>query len=367
MADHDINIPFGPDKTGSYEPINPEDAANPEVGQSFTDLPKVDGENDAKTSEFVVAKAREEEPSQIDEVQSSFAALRDSIDQGRELKARERDRKELHDRLKADHEELADREHILANYQAVVAEQDAIIAQNSQQREARKAELARISADLSEAQDALERMREYHDQQLNPLETELGRARANAERAKNDERSRKAELGAAEKEVDRAEGGDSQVASAKVKVFEEAYDEALARSNAAKEALDQVQKAYDDAVDQVEQAEAPLERTIDDMNAQIEELKESINRLGENISVATKRRQYCDSVYQYPDETAKLRDSVASDEEAARQMDADNKELRSRLAENKRKAKTAKIAIGAIVAIVIIAIIAVIIVAVRGF
>ena len=362
MAERDINIPFGPDKTGSMPAI--EDGAA-QIAPETDGIPAIEAGGEGEN--LADRRGGDADASQLDEVQSSFLALKDSIGQGRELKARERDREELRERIKKDREELADRENIIANYQSVVGEQDAIIAQNTQQREMRKAELARVSAEASEAQDALERMRDYHDQQLNPLETELGRARATAEQAKNDERSRKAELNAAEKEAERAEGGDSKVASAKVQVFEDAYNEAVARSNAAKELLDQTQKAYDDACAQVEQAEAPLERSIDDMNSQIEELKESINRLGDSISAATKRRQYCDSVYQYPDETAKLRQSVESDEALARQMDTENKELRGRLAESKKKAKTAKIAIGAVIAIVVIMIIAFIVVSVRGF
>lgn len=365
MAERDINIPFGPDKTGSMPAIEANAADGTHSATGFEDLPAVESrDGDAGSSKELGTDA---DSSQLDEVQSSFLALKDSIGQGRELKARERDREELRDRIKKDREELADRENIIANYHSVVGEQDAIIAQNTQQRETRKADLARISADMGEAQDALERMKDYHDQQLNPLETELGRARATAEQAKNDERSRKAELNAAEKEAERAEGGDSKVASAKVQVFEDAYNEAVARSNAAKEILDQTQKAYDDACAQVEQAEAPLEHSIENMGEQIEELKESINRLGDAISAATKRRQYCDSVYQYPDETARLRQSVESDEALARQMDTENKELRSKLAESKKKAKTAKIAIGAVIAIVVIMIIAFIVVSVRGF
>lgn len=372
MAERDVNIPFGPDQTQSYEPIDVDAIAESQADSKFSDLPSIAPESGAApyggaADGDMEPFQKEVEEDSLEEMQSSFAALRDSIGQGRELKARERDREELGERIKADREELADRENILQNYQSVVAEQDAIIMQNTQQRDARKAELSRISADLAEAQDALDRMKDYHDQQLIPIENELGRARANAERTKNDERSRKAELSAAEKEADRAEGGDSNVASAKVDMLQQAYDDAVRRSNDAKEVLDQVQKDYDDAVAQVEQAESPLERSIEDMNAQIEDLKESINRLGETISSASKRRQYCDSVYQYPDETAKLRQAIEDDESLARQMDVDNDDLRNLLEANKKRAKTAKIAIGAAIAIVVIIIIAIIVVATRGF
>ena len=82
-------------------------------------------------------------------------------------------------------------------------------------------------------------------------------------------------------------------------------------------------------------------------------MKESINSLGEEISAARNRRQYCDTVYQYPDETAKMRAEVEQAEALARKMDVENRNLRKQLAESKRKARSAKIAIGIVIAIVI--------------
>ncbi|HAM14262.1 MAG TPA: hypothetical protein DCP91_00045 [Eggerthellaceae bacterium] len=414
MPDRDISIPMGPDRTqgmpivpaGEPEQIQPSPEAIPPsqvestgIFDALPDTPATTdarprqaasapmGDDDAGTDATAGAAGARENPTvaadnakgasaaaaaaagetgegddpdsgqELDEMQQSFAALRDSIGQGRELKEREKQREELGERIKTDREELADRQEILANYHALVAEQDAIVNQNTQQREARKAELAQVSSELQEASDALDRMRDYHDTQLNPLETVLGRARATAEQAKNDERSRKAELSAAEKEAERSEGGDAAVASAKVKVFEDAYEEAQARSRAAKEALEQAQREYDEARQSVEQAEAPLERSVEDMNKRIEELKDSIERLGETISAARKRRQYCDSVYQYPNETEKLRLSVEADEATARTMDAENETLRGKLAESKKRSRMAKLAIAAVVLIIIVAIV----------
>ena len=293
-------------------------------------------------------------------MQSSFVALKDSIGQGRELKAREKERDSFGEKLAADQEELADREDILANYNDRIAEQDDIIYQATYQREALKAELSHVTAQQEEAADSLQRMRDYHDSQLEPVEAMLGRAKATAEQAKNDERSRKSELNAAETERRKAEGSDdAAMAFAKYEVTQQAYEEASARSEAAKEALDKVQKQYDDLKEQVEQAEAPLERSIDDLSARAEELKGSVAELAETISVARKRRQYCDMVYQYPEETAKLRESVEADEEIARQMDIENDELREQLAESKEHSKIAKIGIAAVILVIIIIIIAV--------
>ena len=80
--------------------------------------------------------------------------------------------------------------------------------------------------------------------------------------------------------------------------------------------------------------------------------------MGETISAARKRRQYCENVYQYPDETAKLRASVEADEETVRRMDEENEELRDRLADSKARSRTAKFAIAAVIAIIIIIIVA---------
>lgn len=418
MAGRDINIPFGPDRTGEFnlsslvpevEPAQPADAegassaeqpqAEPDLGstigfQRVSDQSLPDSAFEAAPAQAYGAPEEEqlateaeesahadtEKPldNQADEVaadesdegspasnalggmQASLVALKDSIGQGRELKARERERQEFGEKLDADREELTDREDILANYFALAAEQDEIINQNTIQRDARKAELSQVMADQEATSEALERMRDEHDLQLQPYETALGRAKAAAEQAKNDERSRKSELSAAETEKRRAEGGDDEgMAAARLEVVQQSYDEALARSEQAKEALDKAQKQYDELREQVEQAEAPLERTLEDLGQQAEELKESVNRLADAISAARKRRQYCDTVYQYPDETAKLREAVAADEETARRMDEENEELRELLADSKQRSRVAKFGIIGIVVIIIIIIIAV--------
>lgn len=381
MADRDITIPMGPDRTGelklppidfgdagaqdestgSFDPLGepPREAYAPKEYEEASYAGYNDRYEDEEPEEYRAGGLSEEEATAkgMDDVQMSFLALKDSIGQGRELKAREKELDEFAQQLDDDREELADREDILNNYQVIVTDLDNVIAQHTEQRDARKAELADITANLNETTEALERMREYHDGQMDPFEKNLGRARANADQAKNDERSRKSELNAAESELKRASSGDDiTMAEARLEQVKEAYSEASARSESAKEALDEAQRAYDDAISQVEQAEAPLEHSIEDLQKQADELKESINRLGEDISVARKRRQYCDTVYQYPEETAKLRDNVRDGEEKMLQLDAEADELRERLSQSKEQSKKAKLAI-VIVAIIIVVII----------
>lgn len=383
MADRDITIPMGPDRTGELNlpPIDFGDGdvqGEPEELSAYADYagyaqPSVDQEDVAyagineryeeAVDDYNVGGISEEEASAqgIDDVQMSFLALKDSIGQGRELKAREKELDEFAAQLDADKEELADREDILANYQVLVTDLDNVIMQHTNEREALKSQLAGVTAKLDETSEALERMREYHDGQMDPFEKNLGRARAYADQAKNDERSRKSELSAAESEVKRAGSNDeSTMASARLEQVQIAYDEASARSDKAKRALDEAQRAYDDAIAQVEQAEAPLEHTIDDLEKQAEDLKADINDLGEEISTARRRRQYCDTVYQYPDETAKLRETVRADEQRMLELDAEADDLRDRLEQSKEQSKKAKIAIGIIAAVIIIVIILVV-------
>ena len=377
MADRDITIPMGPDRTGEIDlpPIDFGDAYESSSGMPASQgypAQGFDASGDADIAyagyngqaedgeEYHAGGMSDDEASSLgmDDVQMSFLALKDSIGQGRELKAREKELDEFAQQLDADREELTDREDILENYQILVTDQDNIIAQQSQQRDARKAELAEVTAKLEETTEALNRMRDYHDGQMEPFETNLGRARAYADQAKNDERSRKSELSAAESELKRAETGDDiNMATARHEQVKAAFDEARTRSEAAKEQLAQAQRAYDDAMAQVEQAEAPLERSIEDLEKQSDELKESISRLGEDISIARKRRQYCDSVYQYPEETAKLRERVRSDEQKMLELDAEADDLRDRLSQSKEQSKKAKIAIGVVIAVIIIIII----------
>ena len=302
----------------------------------------------------------------MDDIQLSILALKDSIGQGRELKEREKERKELAEALEADHIELADREDILANYHTIVAEQDAIIDECTQKREAAKNELSQLTVSLEQTQAQLEALREEQAQQLQPIESDLGRARAAADQAKNDERSRKSEMSAAESELRKANDADGNMMEvARYQQVQNAYDEARARSEQAKERLAEVQKAYDEAKQRAEQAQGPLERNIADLNKRMESLKESISSLGEELSAARNRRQYCDTVYQYPNETALMRSEIEQAEALARQMDAENDMLREQLAQSKKKAFKAKVAIAIVIVIIIVIIVAFIVVSGR--
>ncbi|MBQ9003868.1 MAG: hypothetical protein IJ087_18635 [Eggerthellaceae bacterium] len=381
----EIQIPFGPDKTNGagIEPIASDSAAAPDplaappveayadTGSAAASAPVVpamtpqmiepaeESDSDTMSDEEAIAQG-------LDPMQMSIAALRDSIGQGRELKAREKELDELNEAISADNAELDDRDYILANYNQVVAEQDAIIADRTAQRDARKNELAQFSAQLEETTAALERMREYHATQLQPLETDLGHARAVADRAKNDERSRKGELSAAENELRRANDNDANtMAIAQHQQTQAAYDEARRVSEQAKSQLANVQRAYDDARAQADQAESPLKTQIEDLTNRVERLKTEINQLGEEISTASKRRQYCDTVYQYPEETARMHAEVAEAERVASKMSSDNEVLRGQLAVSRRKSKKAKIAIAIVIVLVIVIVAAFIIVGQR--
>ena len=129
--------------------------------------------------------------------------------------------------------------------------------------------------------------------------------------------------------------------------------------------LAQVQRAFDDAKAQADGAEEPLARKVEDLKARSEALKTSMNALTDTISAARKRRQYCDNVFQYPEETAKMRREVELAEATARQMDAENAALREQLAQSKKKARSAKAAIATVVVIIIVFIVTWIIVSNR--
>ncbi len=301
------------------------------------------------------------------DVQTSFAALRDSMGQSRELKAREKELEEFRVQLELETEELADREEILANYDAMISEQDRIIAESTAARDDYKSELAQVMDDTEQITEELEEMRASNDDDLEPLQSELGRARAVADQAKNDERSRKSELNAAEAEVRRAgTGQDAVMAQARYDSVRLAHEKAAAASERAQGMLDEVQRAYDDAIAQIEQMETPLKHALDDLAQSEEELKDLIAQLGEDISAAKKRRQYCESVHLYPEETAKLRKAVAADEKELYEMKLDYDELNSLLQENKSRALKAKLALGAGIVIVIVFVVVLAVLFLRG-
>ena len=305
----------------------------------------------------------EEVPS---ETRESFSALKESISQGRELKAREKEREALAEQIRNDREELADREDILINYTAIAGEQDAILAQKMQERQDATMELNDTVARTQNTEHELERMRSYHAQQLKPLEASLGQAKAAADQAKNDERSRKSELNAVESEIRKSEGGDVEIAQAKQRLIMSAYNEAKARTEGAKDVLKQAEKAYNNARKQFDSEETPIKKEIKQLKDRADDLKKEIESLDETISRVQTRRQYVEDVYRNPDETAELRASVASDEAAERQMGIENDQLREQLEETKSKAKKAKMMVIGIVAAIIVVIILVIVLIPKG-
>ena len=292
-----------------------------------------------------------------DDVGESFTALKESFAQGRELKAREKERAALAEQLHADRAELADRDDILANYAVLLTDQKNVITYNAQERADRKAQVEELNARIAEVSDSLDRMRAYHDQQLLPLQTELGRARAIADQAKNDERSRKSELSAADSELRKAEGDRVDIAAAQQQVVAAAYEEARARSEAAKASLADIEKSYDVLKRRFDGEEAPLENNIADMNEQVDALKAEMADFEANIDEAQARYQYIEEVYHNPDVTEQLRQEVAADEATERQMADDERKLRMQLEDNKARAQKAKLVVAAIVAVIIILVI----------
>ena len=402
MAGRDIEIPFGPDKTGGLglQALAPE-VADQTVQQAYGDagtaplagvpavvqphdsapaaipalenapvVPVIDAPEPESTdgSDYLAGGMTDEEAvvNGMDDMQMSILALKESIGQGRELKALEKDRGELAEALKADHEELADREDILANYDSIVAEQDAILQNRTQQRDVLKGELSQVTASIEKMRVQLDQVRERWSAQLQPVETDLGRVKAEADRAKNDERSRKSELNAAESELRRTSDSESNaMAVSRRTQAEAAYTEARRRTEDARAQLAQVQRAYDDAKQQQDQEMSPLEMRLDELTKRSDSLKEDISELSDEIAEARNRRQYCETVYRYPDETVKMRGEVEAAEDMARQMDVEIHQLKERLEQSKQMASKAKIALGILIVVVIVIIIAFVFAAVR--
>ena len=355
----DVNAePARPDVTASGMPILSSDdwAETDPVDDFFGDVADPTGR------QVVIDKnAMKEEGQGLDEVQTSFTALKDSISQGRELKVREKERATMAEKLHIDKVELADRENILENYTLLATDQANVIAVNTQDRGTKKAQMEDLNAQIEEASSRLRRMQTFHAQQLQPLETALGKARAAADQAKNDERSRKSELNAVEAEIRKAEEGQTEILAAKRQMITQAYENAKARSDSAKDALKETEKAYEVTKRDYEGEEAPFKKTIDELSSQVEELKAEIADLDDTIDTAQSRKQYIDDVYRNPEQTDELRASIAQAELDLRQADQEADELRAQLEQNKEQAKKAKLLMAAIAVVIIIVIIVVIV------
>ena len=331
-------------------------------GLPSIDLDPIDSEDDEYVEgehgfDFGRASAKDNAAGAVAGVTSSFSALKDSIAQGRELKQREKELDALIEQLRADREELADREDILANYARLFNEQQVIIDENAETRAQKKAQLQESTELMQDTSSSLERMKSYHDQQLQPLQTKLGRARATADQAKNDERSRKSELNAAEAEVRKADDGTADIAAAMQQQVAAAYAEAKARSESARDALKEIEHAYEVAKTRYDGEEAPLLKSIDELNERIAQIKDEIAELEDIIAEAQDRRQFIDDVYHNPAETDELREAIIATEAKERQMGDENDQLRVQLELSKDGARKAKLAIGIAIAVIIVLII----------
>ena len=360
MAESDFNTP-------GYDDIPTPQPAAPGAGASRYEEAE-DGFLSKGAHEFDMSKnaGHDDEDEGPSETRESFSALRDSISQGRELKAREKEHSALVEHIEAGKEELTDRENILMNYQAIAGEQDAILAQKSQERQAAAQELSDVQARTKETEQALDRMRSYHSQQLKPLEKTLGQAKAAADQAKNDERSRKSELNSVESELRKAADEDIEIVQEKQRLILTAYNEAKARTESAKDVLKQADKSYNATKKQFDGEEAPLRKEIKQLKDRAKELKDMMASLDETISRVQDRRQYVENVYRNPDETAELRASIASDEASEKQMSAENEELRAQFEETKGRARKAKFMVIGIIAAIIVVIVLVIVLMPKG-
>ena len=345
------------------EPIEPEPFAATRArridGLPSIDLDPIDSEDDEFVEgehgfDFGRASARENAGEAVAGVTSSFSALKNSIAQSRELKQREKELDALIDQLRADREELADREDILANYARLFNEQQIIIDDNAEIRAQKKAQLQESTELMQDTSGSLDRMKAYHDQQLQPLQTKLGRARATADQAKNDERSRKSELNAAEAEMRKADEGTADIAAAMHQQVAAAYAEAKARSESARDALKEIEHAYEVAKTRYDGEEAPLIKSIDELNERIAQIKDEIAELDEVIAEAQERRQFIDDVYHNPAETDELREAIIATEAKERQMGDENDQLRVELEQSKDQARKAKLTIGIAIAVIIV-------------
>ena len=356
-------------RTDSWRTSNVDPYAVEPVPQDapMLDLPGIEPEEESpflnvEAREFDISKSAGKDDADnvnqtFEEVSKSFGALKDAIEQGRELKAREREHDALVEQIDADKEELADRDNILVNYASMAAEQDNRISLSNQQREQLRAEIAQASQKLQEVQGEYDSLRAYHAQTIAPLESELGRATAAADQAKSDERSRKSEFNAAESELSKAAEDRINIAQAKFNQVNAAYNEAKARTELAKDQLNEAQKAYDVKRRQFDSEEAPLEKVIDDLENRISGLKTQVSEIEASLDRLVDRRQYIEDVYRNPDDTEELRVEVADNEATERKMTEETDELRELLAQSKEQSKKAKVTIGIVVAAIILIII----------
>ena len=309
-----------------------------------------------------VGDAGEESPKGAD-YRQSFVALKDSVKQGRNIRKRERELKQLDARLSKDrlvHEDMAN---ILENYEAVVGEQRRKLEVLKANAAHKQQQLDDTKEDLKRASDELEEVRGENRAALDALKESWSAKVETAEKAhaqaKEERRGMQAQLETAQ------EDSESNV-ELDLDTLQRKLDLARIREREAKDALDDakgaMRRALRDRKQECEDREGPLAEQVDRLKADARRLDAEIEVGKEDQASVEKRIRYCDDIKEHPERADELAADIEQAEELAAEMRRQLAEMSEQHAAVKSSAGKAKRAVVLGVVVVVLVVVAIVLI-----
>ena len=291
-------------------------------------------------------------------MQESFIALREHLVMRRALTSRQNEYLELLATLDEDRKIHVDNLDILATFDEKQEELSSRLEESTTTSEQADSTLSGLRNEYDFTDAALNRMREQHLKEMEPLTTRLedahGKTMKLREEVVEQEQSFQADYGIAGVAVHSVLNGAAPSRSERdVREKELSFARELLSDAEALET--EVQAAYDLKKQSLEAKEAPLVERIGELQEQISEQRAVIAAHSEIIGEARERLEYCKHVHDFPDETTQLGERIVAREAVVDDIESDIDRMEQQLAQLKADARNARFLLyGILIAVVVI-------------
>ena len=259
-----------------------------------------------------------------EEYGDSFAALMESMAQGRDLKMKRKALEEYVKTLDTLKAAYNDRLNIAANYDAVVSEQQKIVAESSACVDECKRKSEEIQSKIAEKDDEIARLKVSQGEAMKPLQDALNRHEAIVSDTKTELKQAKAQRDSLDMFENPQEDGEAQqdMHSSIVAEIETKLDNQIAAVKADQKAIATQEKSDKAALKQVADA-------IKALNYEKEKIAKEASGFQKKVDDANNRIAFCQHVKDNPEETESMKLRIAENEKTAAEMSAQIEQLAS--------------------------------------
>ncbi len=257
-----------------------------------------------------------------EEYGDSFAALKKSMEQGYDLKMKQKAYAEYTSTLNTLKDAHSDRVNIAQNFNALVEEQENLIAAGNAELDSCNAQIHEIEAQIDAKNNELVRVKKEQEQALKPLEEELALAEAKLASANDEFKQVKAQRDSLD--LFEAEPQDAQQ-------VQDSHNQVVADVEAKRESAKAAQKAAQRALDDQARANKAEQRAISDEIKKLDSKKSEVARYAQEqqkrVSTAKERIAFCNHVIAHPEETEKMQQRIVENEATAAEMNTQIEQL----------------------------------------